>query len=100
MAKSVMGKRTPAAAAKKPTITTKQTKDEIQKNSRDWKELNGKRVQVKYKAFRLPIDFIKQLNIYAAETETPLENIHAFMRTGMGCRARCPSPESVDVVSR
>jgi hypothetical protein len=75
MAKSVMGKRTPTAAAKKPTITAKQTQEDIKKDAREWKEINGKRVKVKYKAFRLPLDFIKQLNIYAAEKETPLENI-------------------------
>ena len=75
MAKSVLGTRQEKAPAKKPTITRKQTQDEIQKQAREWKEINGKRVQVKYKAFRLPIDFIKQLNIYSATTETPLENI-------------------------
>ncbi len=75
MGKSVLGTRQEKAPAKKPTITAKQSQDEIQKKARDWKEINGKRVQVKYKAFRLPIDFIKQLNIYSATTETPLENI-------------------------
>ena len=75
MAKSVLGTRQEKAPAKKPTITAKQAQDEIQKQAREWKEINGKRVQVKYKAFRLPIDFIKQLNIYSATTETPLENI-------------------------
>ena len=75
MAKSVLGTRQEKAPAKKPTVTRKQTQDEIQKQAREWKEINGKRVQVKYKAFRLPIDFIKQLNIYSATTETPLENI-------------------------
>jgi len=76
MVKSVLlGTRQEKAPAKKPTITRKQTQDEEKKNIREWKELNGKRVQVKYKAFRLPIDFIKELNIYSATTETPLENI-------------------------
>lgn len=68
--------KTPAKAnIKSPTITAKQSQDDIQKNAREWKELNGKRVKVKYKAFRLPVDFIKELNIYAATTETTLENI-------------------------
>jgi hypothetical protein len=75
MAKSVMGSRQAKTPPKKPTITTKVSQDEIQKNARYWKEIGGKRVKVKDKAFRLPVDFMKDLNIYSATMETPLENI-------------------------
>lgn len=75
MAKSIMGNQKPLNKPKKPTITRKQTQETEQKNIREWKEINGKRVKVKYKAFRLPVDFIKELNIYSATKETPLENI-------------------------
>jgi hypothetical protein len=42
---------------------------------RTTKIIKGKRVQVKYKAFRLPLDFIKELNAFAVKEGEPLENI-------------------------
>jgi len=77
MAKSIMGNRPKQTESKpkKPTLTRKPNQEADEKKRREWKEVNGKRVQVKYKAFRLPLDFIKELNIYSATTETPLENI-------------------------
>lgn len=77
MAKSIMGNRPKQTESKpkKPALTRKPNQEAQEKQRRDWKEINGKRVQVKYKTFRLPLDFIKELNIYAATTETPLENI-------------------------
>ena len=77
MAKSIMGSRPKqtTSKAKKPALTRKPNQEADEKKRREWKEINGKRVQVKYKAFRLPLDFIKELNIYSASTETPLENI-------------------------
>ena len=49
--------------------------NKIRYTGRNKKEIKGKRVQVKYKAFRLPLDFINELNIYSAKTGTSLEEI-------------------------
>ena len=77
MAKSIMGNRPKQTDSepKKPALTRKPNQKADEKQRRDWKEIKGKRVQVKYKAFRLPLDFIKELNIYSVTNETPLENI-------------------------
>ena len=77
MAKSIMGNRLKQAESKpkKPALTRKADKKAEEKQRREWKEIEGKRVQVKYKAFRLPLDFIKELNIYSVTKEKPLENI-------------------------
>ena len=47
----------------------------INYTGRNKKIINGKRVQVKYKAFRLPLDLIQDMGVYSAKTGTPLEDI-------------------------
>ena len=47
----------------------------IRYTGRNRKEINGKRVQVKYKAFRLPLDLIKEMGIYSASKNISLEDI-------------------------
>jgi len=54
---------------------SKRAQEEKPHKARDWKVIDGKRVKVKYKAFRLPVTFIKKLNVYAAQTEHTLEKI-------------------------
>ena len=46
-----------------------------QPSNRDYKLIDGERVRVKYKAFRLPLDLIKKMKIHAAEREKSLESI-------------------------
>jgi hypothetical protein len=46
-----------------------------QPSNRDYKLIDGERVRVKYKAFRLPLDLIKRMKIFAAEREKSLESI-------------------------
>ena len=56
MAKSIMGNRPKQIESKpkKPALTRKPNQKADEKQRRDWKEIKGKRVQVKYKAFRCP----------------------------------------------
>jgi len=46
-----------------------------QPSNRDFKLIDGERVRVKYKAFRLPLELIKKMKIHAAEEEKSLESI-------------------------
>jgi hypothetical protein len=59
----------------KPKATRANTEAETTEDKRGWKEIDGKRMRVKYKSFRISIDLLKELHLYSVKTDTPTENV-------------------------